>query len=87
MQKPPQVKTPGTALKELLIKSNLKQSEAAAKLGVSQPLLSLMISGDARITTEMAVKIERVIGGSADALVYPQLAVDLIEARSKEVTQ
>ncbi|MGV7244719.1 HigA family addiction module antitoxin [Caballeronia sp. M23-90] len=87
MATPPQVKTPGTVLKELLIKSNLNQSEAATRLGVSGALLSLMISDRARITTDMAVKIERLIGGSADALAYPQLAVDLHEARAKEVTQ
>lgn len=83
---PSQVKTPGTVLKELLIKSNLSQSAAASKLGVSNALLSLMISDRARITTDMAVKIERLIGGSADSLAYPQLAVDLAKERSKEAT-
>ncbi|MBC8640180.1 HigA family addiction module antidote protein [Caballeronia sp. EK] len=74
-------RTPGTALKDLLEKNQLKQSEAAKKLEISEALLSLMIKDKARITTDMAVKIERVIGGSADQLVYPQLVADLAKAR------
>jgi addiction module HigA family antidote len=80
----PPVLTPGAALKKLLKEKDIKNSEAADLLDVSRALLSMMLSDRARITTKLAVRIERRIGGSAADLVYPQAAADLAEERAKE---
>ena len=74
----------GKALAELLKLKDLSQRAAAELLGIKQPSLHSMIHGDLRITADMAVKIERQIGGRAESFVFPQLAEDLAEARAKE---
>ncbi|WP_250534371.1 helix-turn-helix domain-containing protein [Caballeronia sp. AZ10_KS36] len=71
----------GKALAELLKLKDLSQRAAADLLGIKQPSLHAMIHGDLRITADMAVKIERNIGGRAETFVYPQAAEELAKAR------
>ena len=59
----------------------LSVSEAARVLGVSRPTLSSLINGRAALSAEMAIRLEKAFGSTADAWVRMQAAHDLARAR------
>lgn len=61
----------------------LSVSEAARVLGVSRPTLSSVLNGRAAISAEMAIRLEKAFGSTADAWVRMQAAHDLARARSR----
>jgi addiction module HigA family antidote len=61
----------------------LSVSEAARVLGVSRPTLSSLINGRAALSAEMAIRLEKAFGSTADAWVRMQAAHDLARARSR----
>jgi addiction module HigA family antidote len=61
----------------------LSVSEAARILGVSRPALSSLINGRAALTAEMAIRLEKAFGSTADAWVRMQAAHELARARSR----
>ena len=71
---------PGEVLREHLPK-NLAAGEAANRLGVSRQALSALLSGRARISAEMALRLEAALGTSAEMWMQMQIARDLWQAR------
>jgi addiction module HigA family antidote len=79
MKNPPH---PGRLVKNACLDPlGLTVSEAARALGVSRPTLSSLINGRAAISAEMAIRLEKAFGSSADAWVRMQAAHDLAQAR------
>ncbi len=82
MKNPPH---PGRAIKlDCLEPLGLSVTEGARVLGVSRPTLSSLVNGKAGISPEMAIRLEKVFGGTADAWLRMQAAHDLAQARKHE---
>ncbi len=59
----------------------LTVTDAAYCLGVTRQALSNLVTGRAGISPEMALRLDLVFGGGAEAWLQRQLAYDLAEAR------
>jgi transcriptional regulator with XRE-family HTH domain len=57
-------------LKSWLSANNLTQTQFAARLGVSTPHLSLLISGKKRPSLSLALKIERATNGTVPVSIW-----------------
>lgn len=57
---------PGESIRENMIYLGMDQEELAARLGITPKHLSNIINGNASLTHEMAIKLEDVIGPSAE---------------------
>ena len=57
---------------------------APSALGVARPTLSNLLNGKASISPEMAIRLEKAFGGSADAWVRLQAAYNLAVVRKTE---
>ena len=72
---------PGEILKEEVILANaLTITDAASLLGISRTVLSTVLNRKSPITPELATRIAKVFGGSADIWLRLQLSFDMIEA-------
>lgn len=72
---------PGELLYEDILKeNNLTVSKAAQLLKVTRSALSNVLNGKAAISPLMAIRLEKVFGGSATFWVRMQAAYDLREA-------
>ncbi|OGA47130.1 MAG: addiction module antidote protein, HigA family [Betaproteobacteria bacterium RIFCSPLOWO2_12_FULL_62_58] len=72
---------PGEVLKELYLPENMSVSEAAKKLGVSRQTLSAIINGRAGISAEMALRLSKALGTTADLWLKMQIKYDLWQAK------
>ncbi|MFQ6016559.1 MAG: HigA family addiction module antitoxin [Kiloniellaceae bacterium] len=82
MKNPPH---PGRAIKyDCLEPLGLTVTEAAKVLGIARPTLSNVINGRAGISPEMAIRLEKAFGSTADAWLRMQAAYDLAQARRRE---
>ncbi len=82
MKKPPH---PGRSIKDACLESlNLTITEGAAILGVARHTLSRVINGQAGVSPDMAIRLEKAFGGSADTWLRMQAAYDLAQARQHE---
>jgi antitoxin HigA-1 len=82
MKNPPH---PGRSVKNACLEPlGLTVTEGARILGVSRPTLSSLVNGKAGISPEMAIRLEKVFGGTADAWLRMQAAYDLAQARKYE---
>lgn len=73
---------PGEILREdVLAELGLSVAEAASRLGVSRVALSRVLHGHARISTNLAVRLEAAGVGTARAWLAMQSAHDLAAAR------
>ncbi|MBQ9048166.1 MAG: HigA family addiction module antidote protein [Solobacterium sp.] len=57
---------PGYYIREIIENSGLTQEDFAKRLDITPKNLSLLIRGEQRLSPEMAVKLSRVIGTSAE---------------------
>lgn len=72
---------PGEILKEEVILANaLTITDAASLLGISRAVLSTVLNRKSPITPELAIRIAKVFGGTADIWLRLQLSFDMIEA-------
>jgi antitoxin HigA-1 len=72
---------PGELLYQDILKENhLTVSKAAQLLGVTRSALSNVLNGKAAISPIMAIRLEKVFGGSASFWIRMQSAYDLREA-------
>ena len=78
MKNPPH---PGRGLKEEIDFLGLTVAEAAKGLGVTRQQLYRVIKGECAITPEMAVRLEKAIGSTADAWLRMQGTYDLAQVR------
>ncbi len=82
MKKPPH---PGRLVKKACLEPlGLSVTDGARVLGVTRPTLSALVNGRAAVSPEMAIRLEKAFGGSADAWLRMQAAYDLAQARKRE---
>lgn len=62
----------GPFIRDTVIPSGLSVSEAARRLGIGRVALSNLLNGNARLSRDLALKLERVFGADADALIRRQ---------------
>jgi antitoxin HigA-1 len=75
MKNPPH---PGSVvLQECIEPLGLSITDAAAALGVTRNTLSELVNGKRGISPEMAVRLEKVFGGSAESWLVQQAQYDL----------
>lgn len=72
---------PGLIIKDDLEALNLTITKAAEKLGVDRSQISRVTTGKCAISPEMAIRLETVLGGSAEHLLRMQAAYDLAQVR------
>lgn len=80
MSNPPH---PGRGLKADFDKLRLSTAQAAAAIGVSKTQLSRVLSGTRAISPELALRLEVVIGGTAEAWLLMQVAHDIAHMRER----
>jgi addiction module HigA family antidote len=80
MKNPPH---PGRGLKDDIDALGLTVAGAAEALGVTRQQLYKVISGRSGIAAEMALRLEKGIGGTADAWLGMQAAYDLSRLRRR----
>ncbi|MFO1433455.1 MAG: HigA family addiction module antitoxin [Candidatus Competibacteraceae bacterium] len=84
MKNPPH---PGELIKyECLEALNLSVAKGAEILGVSRHTLSNLINGHTSITPEMAIRLEKAFGGTAESWLRMQLAYDLAQIQKKSLS-
>jgi addiction module HigA family antidote len=82
MKNPPH---PGRIVKSACLGPlGLTVGEAANLLGVARPTLSNIVNGRAGISPEMAIRLEKAFGSTADAWLRMQVAFDLARARRRQ---
>jgi addiction module HigA family antidote len=81
MKNPPH---PGRGLKDDIDALGLTVAEAAEALGITRQQLYNVISGRSGITAEMALRLEKGVGGTADAWLGMQNAYDLAQLRQRK---
>ena len=79
MKNPPH---PGTGLADEFEELGLNTTKAAEALGVDRSTLHRVMKGDSAISADMALRLEKVIGSTADQWLRLQAAHDLARLRS-----
>ncbi|MDE8654444.1 HigA family addiction module antitoxin [Novosphingobium album (ex Liu et al. 2023)] len=76
---------PGDWLKTEVVEAHgLKVGEAAGHLGVSRQTLSKLLNAGQGLTADMAIRVEKAFGISADTLMRMQTTFDMAKARGHE---
>lgn len=82
MKSPPH---PGDLIRtEIIEPLGLSVTQAADALGVRRATLSDLLNGNAGLSPEMALRIEKAFGPKMDHLLRMQLAYDVAQVRSHE---
>jgi addiction module HigA family antidote len=82
MKNPPH---PGDFIRtELITPAGLTVTAAAAALKVSRPALSSLLNGNANLSGDMALRIEKAFGVTMDTLMRMQSAYDIAQTRKRE---
>ena len=74
---------PGGLIKDNIDELGLSVAEAAEGLGVTRQQLYRVINGTHGVTPEMAVRLERAFGGSAEAWLRMQINHELAKVRAR----
>ena len=75
---------PGGFVRHEIIEAlDLSVTEAARALGVTRAALSAVLNGRARLSPEMALRIEKAFGVSMDTLMRMQNSYDIARTRSR----
>ena len=75
MHNPPH---PGEAIRELCLEPmGLTVTKAAQGLGVTRKALSELLNGHSEISPEMAIRLSKAFGGSAESWMTQQMQYDL----------
>jgi antitoxin HigA-1 len=82
MKNPPH---PGLLVKNELDEMGIPVAEAAAALGVTRQALYNIIGGKTRITPEMAVRLAKSIGSTAEGWLRMQLTFDLAQLPQDDI--
>ncbi len=69
---------------EIIQPAGLSVTAAAAALHVSRPALSSMLNGNANLSGDMALRIEKAFGVKMDTLMRMQASYDIAETRKRE---
>ncbi len=80
MKNPPH---PGEVIRELCIDPlEISVTDAAKGLGVSRKTLSQLLNGRAGISPDMAIRLAKAFGGSAESWLTQQMQYDLAQAQA-----
>ena len=80
MKNPPH---PGRGVKDDIDALGLTVAEAAEALGITRQQLYNVINGRSGVTPEMALRLEKGVGGTADSWLGMQTAYDLAQLRRR----
>lgn len=80
MKNPPH---PGELVRDSLVDLGLSVAAGAAGLGVTRQQLYNVINGKSGVTPEMALRLEKAFGGSADVWLRMQVNDDLMQVRKR----
>lgn len=81
MKNPPH---PGEVIRELCLDPmDLSVTKAAEGLGVSRKALSELLNGHSGISPEMAIRLSKAFGGSAESWLTQQMHYDLAQVQKK----
>ena len=76
---------PGLVIKELYIEEyGMSLRAVASALGVSAPTFSRLVSGKSSVSVEMALRLERVLGGSAESWLQMQTNYDMWQPKQSD---
>lgn len=75
---------PGAGIRDDIEALGLSIDEAAQGIGVTGEHLDALINAETSITPEMAVRLEKAIGSTADSWLRMQTAYDLAQVRARE---
>lgn len=78
---------PGEVLKDGVMVEGATVTDLAKQLGVTRVALSRVLNAHAGISADMAIKLARVFGGSAESWLYMQANYDLWQAERRVVQQ
>jgi len=83
MKNPPH---PGRIVRRAIIEGlGLTVTSAAEQLGVSRTQLSAILNGNARISPEMAIRLQKGLGSTADHWLRMQGAYDLARQKTEHI--
>lgn len=74
---------PGTLIRADIEALGRSLVDAAKGLGISRQQLHAVIAGRASVTAEMAMRLERALGGTADTWLRMQMNYDLAQIRGR----
>lgn len=81
MKEPPH---PGLSVRhDCLEPLGLTVTEAARVLGITRQALNNVVNGKAAISADMAIRLDKAFGGSAETWLALQMAYDLAQARKR----
>lgn len=83
MKNPPH---PGALIMSDLEALGVSVAEAAARLGVTRQQLYRVVKGESGISPEMALRLEKVVGSTADFWLRLQMNYDLAQVRMKHTS-
>jgi antitoxin HigA-1 len=75
----------GFILRECIKPLGLSITDAANALGVKRTVLSEVVNGKRRISPEMAIRLSKVFGGSAESWLVQQAQYDLAHVRADRI--
>jgi addiction module HigA family antidote len=76
---------PGALIRDDIEALGLSVAEAATGLGVTRQQLYRVISGNSAVSPEMAIRLEKALGGSADMWLRMQANYDLAQLRLRPI--
>ena len=82
MKNPPH---PGAGIRDDIEALGLSIAEAALGMGITRQQLYNLVTGKSGITPEMAVRLEKAVGSSADHWLRLQAAHDLARVRQSDL--
>jgi antitoxin HigA-1 len=82
MKNPPH---PGELIGDNLEELRISITNAATGLGITRQQLHNLIAGRSRVTPEMAVKLEKALGSTADTWLKMQMNYDLAQVRKRAI--
>jgi len=74
---------PGELIGETLVELGVSVTAAAKGLGITRQQLHNLISGRSGVTAEMAVRLEKALGSTADTWLRMQMNYDLAQVRER----
>jgi antitoxin HigA-1 len=75
----------GFVLRQCIEPLGLTVKDAAAALGVTRTTLSELVNGKRGISAEMAVRLSKVFGGSAESRITQQTHYDVAQVRADRI--
>ena len=81
---PHEITHPGQFIKSEVIPAGISVKKAAEMIGVGRPALSNLLNGNAALSPEMALRLEKAFGVKRDLLLEKQKAYDEEQNRHLE---